>query len=58
LDWNLKFSKLKSTYNFKKMGNICGAAPSKDAGDQPIDRKSEQKKMVSSQLLFDDNTKL
>ncbi len=40
------------------MGNICGAAPSKDAGDQPVDRKSEQKKMVSTPILFDDNTKL
>ena len=29
------------------MGNICGAAPSKDNIDQPIDRKSEQQKKVS-----------
>jgi len=31
-------------YKIIKMGNICGAAPSKDNMDQPIDRKSEQKK--------------
>ena len=29
------------------MGNICGAAPSKDHNDQPTDRKSEQKERVS-----------
>ena len=35
------------------MGNICGAAPSKDNMDQPIDRKSEQKKQVSKFIITD-----
>ena len=37
------------------MGNICGAAPSKEANDQPIDHKS-QKLKVSDIVYFTNYT--
>ena len=37
------------------MGNICGAAPSKDNQDQPIDHKSKQIKSVSTTIRFSDS---
>lgn len=47
-----KFIKKQSNL---KMGNICGAAPSKDNQDQPIDHKSKQIKSVSTAIRFSDS---
>ena len=33
------------------MGNICGAAPSKELNDQPIDHKTANMKVSNSHLI-------
>jgi hypothetical protein len=38
----LNLIRIYKKQSIKKMGNICGAAPSKDNQDQPIDHKSSK----------------